>query len=253
MNTLALLPRAQRLSFHRGNAKLGSHIYTFSLPSGHTCPGARECLAFSDRLTGRITDGAAQTLRCFSALMEARFPSVRQSRWRNLELLRQRKGLDGMIALIHGSLPAKAREVRVHVGGDFLNANYFRAWLAVARLRPATDFYAYTKSINFWRQYESEIPANFKLTASEGGRYDHLIKGLKRAKVVFSTEEAAALGLEIDHDDSHARSGVKSFALLLHGSQKKGTAAARAAARLRQTGFVGYSATRPATPLAVAV
>ena len=47
---------------------------------------------------------------------------------------------------------------------------------------------------------------NFVLTASYGGRDDHMIDefNLRSAKVVFSEAEAAELGLEIDHDDSHA-------------------------------------------------
>jgi len=54
--------------------------------------------------------------------------------------------------------------------------------------------------------------------------------------VVFSEEEAAKLGLEIDHDDSHAYKGDKSFALLLHGTQPKGTMAAKAKNKLVTAG-----------------
>ena len=54
------------------------------------------------------------------------------------------------------------------------------------------------------------------------------MKNLKYAKVVFSEEEAAELGLEIDHDDSHAYGGDKSFALLIHGTQPSDTMAAKA-------------------------
>ena len=47
---------------------------------------------------------------------------------------------------------------------------------------------------------------NFILTASYGGTHDSIIKeyGLRYARVVFTTDEAHALGLSIDHDDSHA-------------------------------------------------
>ena len=31
--------------------------YTFSLPSGYSCPGASECLSKADKDTGKITDG----------------------------------------------------------------------------------------------------------------------------------------------------------------------------------------------------
>ena len=52
---------------------------------------------------------------------------------------------------------------------------------------------------------------------------------MKEAVVVFSEEEAAKLGLEIDHDDSLAiENNGHSFALLLHGTQKAGSDASQA-------------------------
>jgi hypothetical protein len=75
------------------------------------------------------------------------------------------------------------------------------------------------------------------LTASRGGRFDNLIDmhGLKCSEVVFSEAEAAEKGLEIDHDDSHAAIGQKSFALLLHGVQPKGTEAAEALKQIKKS------------------
>jgi hypothetical protein len=76
---------------------------------------------------------------------------------------------------------------------------------------------------------------NFVLTASYGGRDDHLIDdptfNFRSAKVVFSEAEAEELGLEIDHDDSHAaRPSMRDqdFALLIHGTQPKGSEASEA-------------------------
>ena len=51
---------------------------------------------------------------------------------------------------------------------------------------------------------------------------------MRSALVVYSEAEAAALGLQIDHDDSLAAFGSESFALLLHGTQAKGTEASEA-------------------------
>jgi len=86
------------------------------------------------------------------------------------------------------------------------------------------------------------IPDNLVLTASYGGTHDELIDrhGLRSAIVVFSREEAAALGLEIDHDDSHAMQAGPSFALLIHGTQPQGTTAAKALSALRAQGEYGY-------------
>mgnify|MGYP005723946765 CR=1 FL=1 len=76
-----------------------------------------------------------------------------------------------------------------------------------------------------------------------GGTQDHVTEnyGLRKAVVVFSEAEAAELGLEIDHDDSHAGEGTQSFALLIHGQQKAGSEASIAQKALRQKGWTGYN------------
>lgn len=222
------------LKFGKGNAKLDEAIATFSLPAGYTCPGAQACLARADRSTGKVTDGPLSQFRCFAASAEAAFPSVRQNRWNNFDLLKG-KTRDEMRDLILASLPEN-KVIRIHVSGDFFNEAYFRAWLDVAHKRADVKFYAYTKSIPTWLKFQNEIPSNFILTASEGGKYDDRIGALKRARVVFSEEQAQALGLDIDHDDSHAYDGDKSFALLLHGTQAKHSAAAKALSALKYAG-----------------
>jgi hypothetical protein len=231
-----------KLKFGRGNAKLAGEIYTFSLPAGHACPGALRCMAKADRQTGKLQDGPSQTFRCFAAGDEARYPNLRRSRWHNFDLLKGRTR-EGMAALILDSLPADAKLVRLHVAGDFFSDTYFLAWMDVAKARPEILFYTYTKSLLIWLRNRSVVPDNFKLTASEGGKHDDLIESesLKFAKVLFSIEEARELGLEIDHDDSHAFASDKSFALLLHGTQRKETPAAKAMSALRIAGFNGYS------------
>ena len=209
------------LFFGKGNAKVGKEIWTFSLPAGHTCPGARACMARADRGSGRITDGAEQEFRCFAASME-RYAGVRERRWENFEAL---KGLSfvEMVELIEASLPINEGIIRVHVGGDFFSNSYFAAWMKVAVDNPDILFYAYTKSLNYWVRNIEIIPVNFKLTASRGGRYDALIEkyNLRTATVLHTLQEAVALALEVDHDDSHAYRGNESFALLVHGTQPK--------------------------------
>jgi hypothetical protein len=236
----------QLLKFGKGNHKLGKQIHTFTLPSGYTCPGALACMTKADKETGKIVDGKAQTFRCFAASGESRFKNVRALAWHNLELLKACKGALSqftMANLIQDSLPADATIVRIHVGGDFFSEEYFLAWRLVAADNPHIRFYAYTKSVNFWTRHYGLVQAtpNFRLTASEGGKHDSLIAeyGLKTSKVVFSIEEAAALGLELDHDDSHAYDGTESFALLVHGTQPAGSAAGAAVRKLDGVGSYG--------------
>jgi hypothetical protein len=225
--------------FILGNAKIPG-VWTFSLPAGWTCPGARECLCKANRETGKVTDGPDTKFRCFAASDE-RYTATRMGRWHNFELLKGKSTAE-MVDILHPHLPKAAKIVRIHVSGDFFSQAYFDAWLEVARRNPETLFYAYTKSLKFWVERMNEIPKNLKLNASRGGLLDALIDKvrLKSAEVVFSEADAENRGLEIDHNDSLAYGQDKSFALLIHGTQPAGSLAAKALSALRKLGKTGY-------------
>jgi hypothetical protein len=151
-----------------------------------------------------------------------------------------------MADLIGASLP-KQDIVRIHVGGDFFNQNYFDAWILVSERNPDKIFYAYTKSLHFWLSRFEKLgragTVNFKLTASRGGKQDDLISefNLKEAVVVFTEEQAEEKGLIIDHDDTLAYLQDESFALLLHGAQPAGSDASKALQVLKKQGKGGYN------------
>jgi hypothetical protein len=81
-----------------------------------------------------------------------------------------------------------------------------------------------------------------KLNASLGGKQDGLVSmyNLKYVEVCYSEAEAGDKGLEIDHDDSHAYAHDEPFALLIHGTQPKGSKAAKAKSLLAKEGWTGY-------------
>jgi hypothetical protein len=230
------------LKFGNGNAKLAKSISTFSLPAGYSCPFAYLCLSKASPSAGKITDGPHTQFRCFAASQEILYPNVRESRWHNFNILKKTKTVKSMAAIIHASLPHENSLIRVHVSGDFFSEQYFLAWLNVALNNNAIIFYGYTKALPFLVKFKKFIPHNFRFTASKGGTHDHLIAKhhLKFAEVVYSVNEALEKGLEIDHDDSHAISNTKSFALLLHGIQPKGTPANEAWLKIKRT-IGGYS------------
>lgn len=219
-------------------------IYSFSIPSGYTCPFAGDCLSKADRVTGKITDGKNTKYRCFSASDEARSPQARKQRWDNFDQLRK-LDTESMIDLIHDSIPANMDICRIHVGGDFFNQKYFNAWVAVAKLNPTMTFYAYTKSLPYWIAQLDNIPSNLILNASRGTRVDDLIDqyNLKVAEVVFSITEAEDKNLPIDHNEYYAINNEGNFALLLHGTQPKSSEASEALKQLRKQG-VEYSYSR---------
>jgi len=250
------------LKFSSGNGKLRDRLI-FSLPAGYSCPHAGICKTFADRATGSITDlpqltgvTAEQGFRCFAAMSEVR-PNVREARWHNWDLIRETMYSDGdQITLLRDLIDLslvihKSKDlVRIHESGDFWTENYMKAWILVAQSRPNQIFYAYTKSLGMWLSLNDIIPSNFYLTASHGGTLDYLIPKhpniFKRVShVVYTEEQAAELGLEIDHDDSHCL-GDKPFALLVHGSQPAGSEASQAISqRKKQGGFVGYGKSNP--------
>jgi len=244
------------LKFGEPNAKLKKlakklklKLKTFSLPSGWTCGGAKECFSRADRETGKIKDGKHTKFRCFQASAEAVYPSLRKAVWHNMDLLdailknhKQECKWEPIADLICESLP-KADIYRVHVGGDYFNYDYMIAWCEVARRHPDRIFYSYTKSLHLWTLFPSctdgtraGIPSNLILTASRGGHYDSKIEenAFKCAEVVFSEQEAINKGLEIDDDDEHAAFGKSSFALLLHGVQPKGSKASKALSAIKK-------------------
>tara|TARA_R100000406_G_scaffold37568_1_gene24934 strand:+ start:1600 stop:2379 length:780 start_codon:yes stop_codon:yes gene_type:complete len=219
-------------------------IYSLDLLSGYSCPHAKQCLSkavVQDNGKRKIKDGKHTEFRCFSASQEVQYTNVYNSRKHNFDTLRKLT-CGQMVDVINESLPKDAGIVRIHVAGDFFSQQYMEAWYTVALLNPRILFYAYTKSLRYWLNIR-EFPElwNFVLTASYGGTHDHLIDefNLRSAKVVFSQAEAEELGLAIDHDDSHAAKPTlrdDSFALLLHGTQPKGSAASVALKELKGQG-----------------
>lgn len=223
-------------------SKTRRKIYSFDLLSGYSCPFAEKCLSKVKETDGKrsIQDGPKTEFRCFSASQEATFPSAYDKRKRNFDALRGLH-LNDMIHELNSSLPKNAAIIRIHVAGDFFSPEYMFAWINVAMMNPDVLFYAYTKSLSYWLQYNEFISRldNFVLTASRGGRQDNLIDehNLRESVVVFSEERAEELGLEIDHTDEHAAIPAirnNSFALLIHGVQPKGSEAAAAIKKLKK-------------------
>ena len=188
--------------------------WSWSIPSGTTCPGAEQCLAKVDRDTGQMTNGPKQTFKCYAAVSE-RYPSVRKRYWCNFDAVRGLKA-DDVAAVLAGCFPKNAKRVRVHTAGDFFSEEYFKGWMQFAVKKPDVQFWAFTKSLPFWIRNMDSVPPNMELQASYGGKWDGLIDehGLKYAKVVWSPEEAESLCLEIDTDDKLAAFPGPSFALL---------------------------------------
>ena len=227
-------------------------IYSLDLLSGYSCPFAKACLSKAvadDNGKRTIQDGKHTEFRCFSASQEVQYTNVYNLRKHNFDTLRGLH-LNDMTHELNQAMPKNLGICRIHVAGDFFNADYMFSWIAMAMMHQDRLFYAYTKSLKYWLQHMEWIEKldNFILTASYGGRDDDLIykHGLRHCDVVMS--EADTL-LPIDHDDSHAaRPSLRhnSFSLLVHGTQPKGSEAAEALKLLKKN-KVKHSYSRKAT------
>lgn len=237
--------------FGCGNAKLPDSTLTFALPSGYSCPGALLCLARADRITGRIVDGEQQQFRCYEASIESLRPLVRSARWRNYELIRH---LDAapMAELLAAGLSSarnhKTTHVRWFTGGDCFCAPLRDAIVRISSSTPDLIHYFYTKNLPLLLTQAGDLiplPANLRVTASWGGKHDHLLEaGLfpRTARVLNTEQEAEDLGLPIDTTDRLAwQEEPIHFCHLSHGMQQAGSAASKAIARRRREGrFTGY-------------
>lgn len=217
---LAMIPElSQYLS---GGRLIGS----ISLPPGKSCPNARTCRAHVETVDGksRIVDGKYQTTRCFDASQSVIYKSKRLNEEHNFAELQSAKTFDKMYDLLDYSIPYHYGIFRFHVGGDFFSTDYMRAAIAIATDRKDSLFYAYTKEVSKYLKFRNAIPENFIFTMSYGGNEDHLIgeNNLRYSVIVGSEKQALEMGLESDHDDSHAALPSKrnqSFALVVHGVQ----------------------------------
>jgi hypothetical protein len=213
-------------------------VYSLDMRSGHDCPGAKDCKSCVvkcpksvNRSGFRIEDGPHTEFRCFSASQEIVFPALRKMRERNSAAMHKMRGWKAHRDLILNTLPKNIGVLRYHVGGDWFRESYLRGAIAAADARPDVLFYSYTKSLPFLLRLPMDNPSlgimrpNFLLTASRGGKWDHLIDDLQ-----------LRLDLKLDHDDSHAATFGGDFALLIHGVQPKGSEASAALSALKGEG-----------------
>lgn len=181
-------------------------VYEWNLPTGHTCPYAKDCKVSVGRHTGKFKNESTEYY-CYASKSE-RFPGVRESRWNNFAISKKSN--------IILEIPKQARHIRIHASGDFFSQEYFNQWLKIASLNPQIEFWACTKSIRFWIKQLKNIPENLTLTASLGGYDDKLALSflLKNVRVYKSIEDVP-YNIPIDTNDDFARSrNIKEFALL---------------------------------------
>ena len=130
-----------------GNSKLGRAIHVWSIPAVDTCPGST----------------AVCRKLCYATRHRFRFDSVRRRLAWNRQQCDRPDFVERMTAEIRSS---GVLVLRIHVAGDFYDAEYVRKWSAIVKYSPRVRFYAYTRS---WR-IESINSALVDLAASRAVR-----------------------------------------------------------------------------------
>jgi len=197
-----------------------TQVVAFDLPAGYTCPCADTCQSFSNRESGRITDGENCKIRCYAASIESAFTSARNAHWRNYDVLCKLSQAE-MVKLILSELPKNVKVVRIHSSGDYFAKRYFQAWVKVAEIRTDVRFFGYTKILNY---VDAPKPDNFRLVYSFGGKMDKKLELQPTAYIVKDIAEAIIRGLLVSCIDNPADDfdfimENKTFALVLHGTQ----------------------------------
>jgi hypothetical protein len=113
--------------------------------------------------------------------------------------------------------------IRLHDSGDFYGALYRNKWFDVIKAYPNVKFYAYTKSIQLFKNLDN-IPSNFNLTYSFGGKLDSWIDMSKdKHSLVFKnlTDLLNAGYVNASDDDLVTALGKSNkIGLVYHGSKK---------------------------------
>ena len=145
------------------------NIWSFGMTPIKTCPMAGECKKFCYASKGNYTRFA----HTITPSLERAFNISKT---------------DGFIAKLYMEILRKRKPpklIRIHTEGDFYSQEYLDKWTHIANLFRGTKFYAYTKSLHL---DFSQLPSNFKVIQSEGGKLDAQIDYNKPHARIFKNE-----------------------------------------------------------------
>tara|TARA_R110000850_G_scaffold27004_3_gene76720 strand:+ start:536 stop:1141 length:606 start_codon:yes stop_codon:yes gene_type:complete len=195
----------QNAKMKKTSIKNNIKILNFSIPAyktkagKSTCPFAGGCQAYCYAQKGNYT----------------RFPIVQELMEKKYLISKQ----DNFNTLMNAEIiKKKATHIRIHDSGDFYSIAYLLKWVDIANTNKDIIFYAYTKSIKFFKG-AINIPKNLKIIFSEGSKTDDLINArLDRHARIFKTSEALLQAGYIDasSNDLNAIQENKKVGLVYH-------------------------------------
>tara|TARA_R100001463_G_scaffold133130_1_gene194252 strand:+ start:136 stop:753 length:618 start_codon:yes stop_codon:yes gene_type:complete len=187
-----------------------ARILNFSLPAYKTknnkmvCPFAKDCIKY-----------------CYAQKGNYRFPSVKKGLNNRYELSKK----DEFVTIMNANiLLERPTHVRIHDSGDFYSIAYLNKWVEIAKANKEVIFYAYTKSIPFFKPSKKSdtnflLPKNLIIIFSEGSKKDNLINTTKdrHSRIFKDINEMIKQGyINASDNDLNAITDNKKVGLLLH-------------------------------------
>lgn len=187
-----------------------ARILNFSLPAYKTqnnkvvCPFAKDCVKY-----------------CYAQKGNYRYPSVKKGLNNRYELSKKEEFVTIMNANI---LLERPTHVRIHDSGDFYSVKYLNKWIQIANDNKEVIFYAYTKSIPFFKTTKEMntnflLPKNLIIIFSEGSKKDNLINTDtdRHSRIFKDINEMKKQGyINASDNDLNAITKNKKVGLLLH-------------------------------------
>ena len=199
MNLLTQNAKLKKTSIENNMRVLNFSLPAYKTITGKTvCPFAKDCVKY-----------------CYAQKGNYRYPSVIKGLNNRYELSKTADFIPKMNATIILERPI---HIRIHDSGDFYSINYLLKWISIANTNKEVIFYAYTKSIQFFKGCIN-IPSNLKIIFSEGSKTDNLINTAKdrHARIFKSKELLAAAGyINASDNDLLAITDHKKVGLVYH-------------------------------------
>ena len=180
-----------------------ARVLSFNIPAAKTesgkivCPFAKDCLKY-----------------CYANKGTYKYKSVQKSYEYKYRLSKSEEFNTILQSEIYKERPT---HIRLHDSGDFYSVKYLQKWLKLAEENKDIIFYAYTKSVSFFKGLE--LPENFIIIFSEGGKRDNLINTEtdRHARIFKTSEELTAAGyIDATKNDLNAIKENKKIGLLIH-------------------------------------
>tara|TARA_R100001530_G_scaffold85369_1_gene59529 strand:- start:79 stop:678 length:600 start_codon:yes stop_codon:yes gene_type:complete len=199
MNLLTQNAKLKKTSIENNMRVLNFSLPAYKSKTGKTiCPFAKDCIKYCYAKKGNYT-----------------FPNVRNGLNKRYELTKTNQFVPMMNATITLERPT---HVRIHDSGDFYSVEYLNKWINIANDNKDVIFYAYTKSIPFFKG-AINTPKNLKIIFSEGSKKDSLINTQKdrHARIFKSINDLLQSGyIDASNNDLNAITSNKKIGLVYH-------------------------------------